>query len=261
MEVFGSRVCLLCAVLFVIGASSRAQDVAKIADSPPAGVVSPVALEKFSKFDERTRLLVDSELGTYAGLGYKLPHTAFGTSIEHPFSLRLEAQGAIEFSADRKLSTNDGHSVVTSGKAIFWANRYFGITAGASYSRLWTSQFDKAAWHPAPGVVFRLRFLGSPTRMYLDYVVPTGSIDKHGIESSRLQGLEYFVESRVASVGPMTMRFGLKWDVYHLLEQGNPQCDGSLGGLVTCRRKSDTTGAAALTLRFEWLKNASNILY
>jgi len=253
---------ILSGALFLsAGGVSKAQDVSTIADTPAAGVISSVTPEKAGRFDESTRWLMDSEVGTYAGLGFKLPHTAFGTTIERPLSQRLEAQASAKFSPDRKLITDDGHSLVASARGIFWANHYFGLTGEASYSRLWTSQFDKTAWLPAPGVVFRLSFLGNPTRMYLDYAVPTGSIDAHGIESSRLQGPEYYVESRLASMGPVTMRFGIKWNVYHFLEQGNPECDGTFGGAVTCRRKGDTTAVTALTLRFEWVKNASGRFY
>jgi len=257
----GARPFLLGALLFLGGSSSRAQDITRIADASPAGVASPVTLENAGQFDQRTRWLMDSEVGTYAGLGFKPPHTAFGGSIERPLSQRLEAQATIKFSPDPKLITSDGHSLVASARGIVWANRYFGLTGEASYSRLWTDKFDKTAWLPAPGVAFRLKFLGNPTRMYLDYLIPTGSIDNHGVESSRLQGPEYYVESRLASMGPVTMRFGLKWNVYHFLEQGNPQCDGTSGGSATCGRTGHTTAVTALTLRFEWMKNASNKLY
>jgi hypothetical protein len=218
-------------------------------------------LDSAGRFDERTRWLMDSEVGTYAGLGFEPPHTAFGTTVEHPFSQRLEAQASIRFSPDPKLRTDDGRSLAVWAKGILWANSYFGLSGGTTYSRLWTNQFDKTAWLPAAGVVFRLKFLGRPTRMYLDYLVPTGSIDNHGIESSRIQGAEYYVESRMASKGPLTIRVGLKWNVYHFLERGNPECDGTFGGPVSCRRKGDITGVAAFTLRFEWTKNASSKLY
>ena len=142
--------------------------------------------------------------------------------MERPLSERLEAQAAIKFSPDPKLITDNGRSLVASARAIVWANRYFGATGEASYSRLWTSQFNKTAWLPAPGIVFRLKFLGNPTRMYLDYLIPTGSIDTHGIESSRLKGPEYYAESRLASMGPVTMRLGFKLNAYHFFRTGKP---------------------------------------
>ena len=181
--------------------------------------------------------------------------------MERPLSERLEAQAAIKFSPDPKLITDNGRSLVASARAIVWANRYFGATGEASYSRLWTSQFNKTAWLPAPGIVFRLKFLGNPTRMYLDYLIPTGSIDTHGIESSRIEGPEYYAESRLASMGPVTMRLGFKLNAYHFFEQGNPQCDGTFGGSATCPRTGRSTAVTALTLRFEWMKDASNTLY
>lgn len=255
------RLLLLVALLHILYALCMFTDTIALAQENVAADAPPVAIVKSGGLGESARWLLDSEIGTYAGLGYKLPHTAFGVSMEKPVSRRLELQADTRYSPDRKLITNDGQGLVVSARAIFWANHYFGLTGGTDYSRLWTSQFNKAARHPSPGVVFRLRFLGSPTRMYLDYVVPNGTIDARGIESSRIQGPEYYVESRMASMGPVTMRFGLKWDVYHFLDQGDPLCDGTFGGSVTCRRTGYTTGTAALTLRFEWVKNVSNTLY
>ena len=255
------RAFFFCALFLFAGNVSRAQDIAKVSDTSPTSVVSPITAGNDGAFDLHARWLVDSELGTYAGLGFTPPHSAFGSSIEVPLSQRFEVQAAIRFSPDPKLITNDGRALVASTIGIVWVNRYFGVTGQASYSHLWTDEFNKTAWLPAPGVAFRLKFLGNPTRMYLDYVIPTGSIDGHGIESSRLQGPEYYVESRLASVGPMTIRFGLKWNVYHFLEQGNSQCDGTLGGTATCSRTGHTTAVTAVTLRFEKTKKASNQLY
>jgi hypothetical protein len=225
-----------------------------VAANPPIAAVEAVS-------DPHTRWLLNSQVGSFEGLGFKLPFAAFGTSLEKPLSRRIELQAGVMFSSTPKTITNDGHSLIASARAIIWLNDYIGLTGGTDYSRLWTSQFKKAAWAPSPGVVLRLRLLGNPTRMYLDYAVPNKNIDSHGVETSQLQGPEYSVESRVASVGPITFRFGLKLSAYRLLEQGNPQCDGTFGNAVTCPRIVRKAGTAALTMRYEWLKNGSNRLY
>lgn len=222
---------------------------------------APLTRAAMADFDPRTRWLLDSEVGSDEGLGYKLPHTAFGVSLEKPIFRRFELQARISDSPDRKAITNDGNTLSTSVGAIAWLHRNFGLYDAMSYSRLWTSQFNKAGWFPRPGVVFRLRLLGIPTRMYLDYVVPTGTIDKKGIESNRLRGVEYFFDARMASVGPLTIRTGLQWNLYHFLDQGDPLCDGTFGKRVTCPRIGHFTATSALTFRFEWLKNASNTMF
>ena len=51
------------------------------AQAVPAGKGSP------------TRLLLDLESGSEAGLGFKLPHLAFGISFERPVGRHFELQG------------------------------------------------------------------------------------------------------------------------------------------------------------------------
>src|SRR5258708_17235057 len=105
--------------------------------------------------DRRPRLLLDTEVGTQASLGYKLPSTAFGPSLEIPVAKRIEFQVSSAYSPDRKAITNDGNSLKVSGSAIGFANHRIGFIATIERNWLWTSQFDKTAWLPSAGVVIR----------------------------------------------------------------------------------------------------------
>jgi hypothetical protein len=223
--------------------------------------ISPLAAQDVQKavtyspdyhIDQETRWLINTEIGSYAGLGFKPPHIAIGMSIEKPVSRRFEVDSGVSYSPDRKYITNDGKSFEVSGDTIFWVSHYFGLYQDVTYNRLWTSQFDKRTLAPESGVVFRTLFAGVPTRMYLDYVIPTGRIDSNGIESNRLQGIQYNLIGRLGSIGRTTVRLGFTWQVYHYYDQGNPLCDGTFDGPVTCRRTGHVSGTSALNINFEF---------
>src|SRR5271155_3778040 len=65
-----------------------------------------------------TRLLFDSEIGTEANLGYKLPSTAYGLSVEQPLGKRFELQSSLSYSPDKKIITGNGNSFLVSGTGI-----------------------------------------------------------------------------------------------------------------------------------------------
>jgi hypothetical protein len=169
--------------------------------------------------DHRPRLLLDMEIGSETSLGYKLPSTAFGPSLEIPVAKRMEFQASSAYSPDRKAITNDGNSLKVSGSAIGFANRQMGFVATIERNWLWTSQFDKSAWLPSAGVVIRNDGAG---RSYLTYVLPTGCVwatpsNPCKIQSNRLQGIEIRQDIRSAS----HIRWGFKVGFYRFCDQGN----------------------------------------
>jgi hypothetical protein len=193
--------------------------------------------------DHRPRLLFDTEIGTQTSLGYKLPSTAFGPSLEIPVAKRMEFQVSSDYSPDRKAITNDGNSLKLSGSAIGFANHQIGFMATIERNWLWTSQFDKSAWLPSAGVVIRSDGAG---RLYLTYVFPTGCVwatpsNPCKIQSNRLQGIELRQDVRSASHA----RWGFKIGFYRFCDQGNPN-DPQAG------RKCHFAETALATLRFEF---------
>jgi hypothetical protein len=193
--------------------------------------------------DHRPRLLLDMEIGSETSLGYKLPSTAFGPSLEIPVAKRMEFQASSAYSPDRKAITNDGNSLKVSGSAIGFANRQMGFVATIERNWLWTSQFDKSAWLPSAGVVIRNDGAG---RSYLTYVLPTGCVwatpsNPCKIQSNRLQGIEIRQDIRSAS----HIRWGFKVGFYRFCDQGNPN-DPPAG------RKCHFAATTLVTLRFEF---------
>lgn len=167
----------------------------------------------------QTRWLFDFETGGDSGLGYKLPHIAAGTALERSVGKRLEFQGRLSYSPDKKYITNDGNSINMSTGVLFWVTDRLALYGDIGKSYLWTSQFNKSATFPSVGVVFRDHLGGVPGRLYISYFLPTGC--QWGancpIQSSRLQGPETYWEHRLWP----RFRLGFSIGVYHILNQSN----------------------------------------
>jgi hypothetical protein len=168
-----------------------------------------------------TRLLFDSEIGTEANLGYKLPSTEYGFSVEQPLSKRFELQSSLSYSPDKKIITGNGNSFLVSGTGIVWVTSRVGLSGAYDYSWLWTSQFNKNGWAPSAGTVIRNSLFG-PGRIYVSYIFPTGCVwatpsNPCKIQSNRLQGPEFNEEVRVSS----RLRVGFKLGAFHFCEQSN----------------------------------------
>ena len=170
--------------------------------------------------ESTTRWLLDAETGSDAGLGFKLPHLAFGTSIERTVGTRTEVQVGVSFSPDKKYVTNDGTSLQMKSMGLFWVTPRFAITGGLTRSNLWTSQFNKQALLPSVGIAVREHIEDLPGRVYISYLFPTGC--QWGascpIQSNRAMGPAVYWEQRVQQ----HFRLGLHMGYYRILNQGNP---------------------------------------
>jgi hypothetical protein len=167
------------------------------------------------------RLVLDSEIGSAASLGYELPSTAFGPLMEVPLGNSWEVQILSLYSPDRKLITHDGQSLKLEGSAIRFLNGHIGVIGGLERDWLWTSQFGKKLLEPSAGTVLRNEAIG---RLYLTYLFPTGCVwatsgNPCTIQSNRLQGGEFRQEARLRS----HLRLGFRGGVYHFCDQGDPK--------------------------------------
>ena len=188
-----------------------------------------------------TQWLLDSQAGSDPG--FKVPSFALGVSLEHEITTRIELQGGASYSPTKTSTTNDGHDLTINAGVVFWITRRFAPTASLISTRLWTSQFNSLAWSPLIGFAIREHTLGSPGRLYLSYLIPTGC--QWGascpIQSSRETGPKIFWEHRMLA----HWRVGFEFGVYRVLDQGNP-LDPAAG------RTSQMTGDAHIISRFEF---------
>lgn len=197
----------------------------------------------------QARKIMWAEIGTDEGLGYKLPHLAFGVGIEKPIGRRFELQAQGSWSPDKKFGMNDGNSSGVRGRGIVWITPNIGAIAGIGYSHLWTGQYSKGGWTMAAGAVFGIPNIDM--RWTVTYLREVGNgIASDGIETNRTQGVEVAPEMKMWPIGPFGTRLALIFDLLHGLNQGNPQCDGTFSGAVTCPRSSWNSGTAAVRFSF-----------
>lgn len=195
--------------------------------------------------DQRPRLLLETEIGSAASLGFKFPAMSFGASMEMPFKSRFEFQSTAFYSPDRKFITDDGNALNLSGSAIAFATSQVGFTGKLEHTSLWTSQFDESGWAPSAGVVIRNDYLGRG-RLYVSYAFPTGCVwatvsNPCIVQSKRLQGVEIRQDTRIGS----HTRWGFDFGVYHFCDQSN-QNEPQAG------RHCHMGGSAMVTLGFEF---------
>jgi hypothetical protein len=201
-----------------------------------------------------SRLIIDSTVGTADALGFIPPDLAVGVTIEKPIRRHFEAQGYGQYSPDRKYATKDGNNFAWGGKVIWFPRWRLGVSLAGRQSFLWTSLFNKNGWTHTAGIVVRDHLLGSPGRLTLDYVIPSGCVwaaecrlPSDGIQSSRTQGPQFYQEFRIWTFGrksKYTIRMGDRAALYHFCDQSNP--------LVETRRTCHVGATLGLNLRSEF---------
>ena len=221
---------LLIAVMAVCPVPALSQTTASQADQlqiaslsnsikPASNIPALPRLRRY--FTYRPRLIFEGEFGSAAALGYELPSTAFGPSIEVPLGNSWEIQTLALYSPDRKAITHDGQSLKLEGLGIRFLNAKIGVVGGIERDWLWTSQFDKRSLEPSAGIVLRNDSFG---RLYLTSLFPTGCVwatssNPCTIQSNRLQGGEFRQEARLDS----HFRLGFRGGVYRFCDQANPK--------------------------------------
>jgi hypothetical protein len=195
--------------------------------------------------DQRPRLLLDSEIGSAASLGFHFPATSFGPAVEVPIKDRFEFQSTALYSPDRKFITDNGNALDVSAVAIAFATSRVGIITKMEHASLWTSQFEENTWMPSAGVVVRNDLFG-PGRLYVTYVLPTGCVwattsNPCNIQSKRLQGVDIRQDARFGS----HKRWGLDFGLYHFCDQSN-QNDPAAG------RRCHLGASAMITMSLEF---------
>ena len=200
-----------------------------------------------------SRILADIEFGN-AGLGYKKPYLGYGVTWEQDFGKRFETQVTGWASHTGKLDGTKAWEYGWNSYGIFYPHRRFGILAGGGQSYLRDEAYRKSTWEYSAGTRIVGHFMDMPTWLDLTYTQQVGKYDpRTGIEPNKLKGFEIYPEFRFAELGPVAMRLGFKFAGYHGYNQGNPQCDGTLGPVQSgCARAGFWTGSGLVTVRFEF---------
>jgi hypothetical protein len=239
------RVCFTSLVLLFLAIPSRSQTTPTFSSS-----ASPYLPPPYAGRGTDVRLLFDSSIGSMAGLGFKLPFTMFGFTVEKPIGSRMEIQFYGDFSPTHKFLTNDGFSLIFGTQGIVWLDKKWGVVGGMRFSRLFTSQFNKSGNFPLLGIALRDTWMKElPGRLFLTYEFPTGCVwatasNPCDIQSNRLQGVNFNQEFQMSR----HLRFGLLMGFYRFCDQSNQH-------EPTIPRTCHFTGTSSVMLRFEFPGN------
>lgn len=206
-----------------------------------------VALSGIPAFAQQpsTRWGITTAVGTESGLGYALPYTAFGAGIEKAFGDRVELQADADFSPTRKLVTKDGRQFHVTARALYWIGSRVALVGGDGEAALWTNEFAKRSNNPFIGMGCRLWWMGIPSRLYLSYLIPTGSRPTDGsLQSNRTQGVSFTYQGQ----GWTRARLSSTLNVLTLVDQS-----GAAPGV------RHWTGTVVMTLRFGTKQNIEEL--
>jgi hypothetical protein len=151
-----------------------------------------------------------------------------------------------------------GHGFANTGGAgpTVWLKQKFGLNGyvdSSLYSVQKASKFD-GYWFA--GIATRGIWEGSPVRITLDYFREIrNGIYGDGIETNHLQGGDFRMEVRLGCKGAACFRTTLDMSVGHLLNQGNPECDGTEHEhhhLPMCPRQGNISGSGVMGFLVEF---------
>jgi hypothetical protein len=134
---------------------------------------------------------------------------------------------------------------------IVWLNKKLGVDGAAEYSNYHTN-ITKAGEYVFSGLILRAS-PGIPLRATFDYVREfNNGIDSTGTESGHLQAGEFNLDMRTGCAGKMCFRTAFDFIIGHVLTQGNPLCDGTYAGPVTCPRGGASSAGFSVTVSAEF---------
>lgn len=174
------------------------------------------------------------------------------TSVEIPIKSHLEVDLLDEFSLyENHIALGSGTANLDRSTGILWATKHVGLVGSFENSE-YSVTIHKTTFKALGGVVFRREWLGSPTRIELDYVRQIANKLHVGTESNYLQGGRIAIVSRLGCHGVTCYRLGWEMQGGKTFLQGNPQCDGTLGLPITCPRQTAIAGGVKAFFVMEW---------
>ena len=178
--------------------------------------------------------------------------------IEVPVLHRFEFDLRDKFSPyERHTALGTGKANLMSGSGIVWLTKSFGLTATTESSSYSVTQVSKSAVYIYAGPIYRTMWWEFPVRIEGDYIRQASNGLYNGIETSQLQGGALSADVRLGCAGQGCFRLKEQIIVGHVLTQGNPLCDGTLGngsqvGFSPCPRSSALSGGVSATISWEF---------
>lgn len=174
-----------------------------------------------------------------------------------PASLqRFEFSARDTISPEIKLGYGSGFSNIVRGGGTVWLTSTIGVSTAAEYSHYDVSAARKTALYEAIGLTYRKTLSEVPMRISLNYMHQFhNGISPTGIETSHLTGADVEFSAIPACYQHYCIRVTFDTTAVHILQQGNPICDGSLPntqGFLPCPRRGAWTGGATMSVQFQF---------
>src|ERR1700752_906733 len=184
--------------------------------------------------------------------------------LEIPVQKHLEVDLKYNFNPlEQHIALGTGWAQQAYAGGVIWLTKGVGIDGNVEYSQYHVA-IEKHALYTLDGLVLRKVIQGVPVRFMFNYTRQLNNgITKDGTESSHLQAGQFNMDVRLGCSGPFCYRTDFDFKIGHLLTQGNPQCDRTFSGPVTCPRAGATAGTfvASFVVEFPRRKNLEHEVF
>lgn len=174
--------------------------------------------------------------------------------LEQPVGKRFEIDLTEGYSFyENKPGYGKGVANVFRVGTIIWLNNRIGLNVTGEESGYTLNSLSKGAIYAWAGPLFRINIFGFPSRLELSYVTELNNgYTSTGLETSHLKAGLIALTTRLGCSGPFCYRFNYDFSGGTVLNQGNPICDGSLPGPITCPRSTGVSGGFKASFTFEF---------
>lgn len=152
-----------------------------------------------------------------------------------------------------KVGYGQGHANIAAVSVIGWVRPTFGIEGKLENTGYSVTQVSKTANDVLVGVVKKFYLFGVPTRFSTGGVLEINNGIINGVETNHMEGGYIKFDGRLYCSNTACLRVIEQFDLGHILTQGNPICDGTIGngsqaGFLPCPRSGAFGGGVSLSL-------------
>lgn len=185
-------------------------------------------------------------LGATAGL-----EQSFGKHFE------IDLTGAFD-PIEAKTAYGNGFSYSTSVDATGWFSDHWGLNGQIDRAAYTITKARKTGYFAYGGFSYRNLVWGSPAHFEFDYFQQIhNGIAADGTETNQTKGGSVTFSVRLGCGNSFCVRLDEIVDAGHVLQQGNPMCDGTFGNTGgpnggPCKRQGAMSGGAQASVVFEF---------
>lgn len=219
------------------------------------GVILFLAMLFVPAVHAQTTLLVGGE----GGINFNNKTIGVTAGIEQPFAKHFEIDLVGIFDPiESKTGYGSGFSYSTYGILTGWFAQHWGVNGQFDRAAYTVTQARKTAYYTYGGLSYRNIVGGLPARFDFDYFQQIhNGIAADGTETNHVQGGAVSFSVRLGCTNTFCVRLDETIDAGHVLNQGNPMCDGTFGNTGgpnggPCKRQGTMSGGAQAAVVFEF---------